>query len=301
MADASSAADSSDAVDTPPFAGGIDLTRNPLQGNPFAPDSNDPTLESGQVLYHLALGASPDDFQPALQPLAKAYGPLFQRQPGPTAAGLLGPVSADADASSTTSLSADGSVEGSDGDGADDPEIDDGDESTEAGQSNPSGDGGLSAQEIAAKLLQRDARYLDRYYDAANRYAKQYRVNPAFVLGLGSESGFGTEGTYNQTGDALGMTGGSTRHMTTAASPEENIRKFFNNYGSRVYGVGDDVDAFIDALQARDANGSPIPGLKKYNSEHPEAWEKMARGGIRQMQRDLPMYLPTRTSRPQVN
>jgi hypothetical protein len=97
------------------------------------------------------------------------------------------------------------------------------------------------------------------------------------------------------------MTGGNTKHMTTAASPEDNIRKFFENFGSRVRGIGSDTNAFINALQARDAQGDPIQGLKPYNSDKPVDWEKMARDGIRQMQRDLPIYLPTRSAKPKVS
>jgi len=85
-----------DFPDVDPPAGGepspfgtADLTRTPLARNPYAPDPNDHTLDGGQVLYHMAFGAKPEDFHPNLQPTARAYGPLFQPRPklGP---GLLG-------------------------------------------------------------------------------------------------------------------------------------------------------------------------------------------------------------------
>jgi hypothetical protein len=44
---------------------------------------------AGQVLYHLAFGAQPEDFHPALQPLAAGFSPLFRPQP-PQGPGLLG-------------------------------------------------------------------------------------------------------------------------------------------------------------------------------------------------------------------
>jgi hypothetical protein len=69
--------------------GTVDLTRTPLTSNPFAPDPTDPTLDGGQALYHMAFGAQPEDFHPALQPLAQGHSLLFQPQP-PKAPGLLG-------------------------------------------------------------------------------------------------------------------------------------------------------------------------------------------------------------------
>ena len=65
-----------------PFAG-IGRNRTPLMTDPFAPDPQDPTLDGGQVLYHTALGAQPEDFHPALQPLAQGYRTLFQPRPAP--------------------------------------------------------------------------------------------------------------------------------------------------------------------------------------------------------------------------
>ena len=50
----------------------------------------DPQIsDGGQILYNLAMGAQPEDFPPALQPLAQGYSPLFQAQPAQTP-GLLG-------------------------------------------------------------------------------------------------------------------------------------------------------------------------------------------------------------------
>jgi hypothetical protein len=93
------------------------------------------------------------------------------------------------------------------------------------------------------------------------------------------------------------MTGGNTNHMTRATSPEGNVGQFFQNFGSRIYGAGDDIDFFINALQARTADGKPIAGQKMYNSVRPVDWEKMVRQGINQMQRDLPIYSPSRSSK----
>ena len=70
----------------------LDLNRTPLGGNPFnldPPDPANPNLDAGQVLYHMALGARPEDFHPLLQPMAQGYGILLQPQP-PMGPGLLG-------------------------------------------------------------------------------------------------------------------------------------------------------------------------------------------------------------------
>ncbi|MGA8220212.1 MAG: hypothetical protein WB780_01065 [Candidatus Acidiferrales bacterium] len=83
----------------------------------------------------------------------------------------------------------------------------------------------------------RDKAYLDKYYDAVAALAKVYNVDPALVLGVGIESGFASQGTYLRTGDAFGMTGGNTKHMTTATSPEENVQQFFHSYGDQIRGT----------------------------------------------------------------
>jgi hypothetical protein len=111
-------------------------------------------------------------------------------------------------------------------------------------------------------LSARDKSYLDKYYDAVTVLAKKYNVDPSLVLGLGIESGFASGGTYLRTGDAFGMTGGNTKHMTTAASPTENVRQFFDNYGNQIRGTGTDASAFINALQGRNASAESVKGWK---------------------------------------
>lgn len=72
--------DDAPVADDSPFAT-VDLNRTPLRGDPFNPDPPDPAnanLDGGQVLYHMALGAQPEDFHPALQPLAQGYGVAFE-------------------------------------------------------------------------------------------------------------------------------------------------------------------------------------------------------------------------------
>lgn len=145
------------------------------------------------------------------------------------------------------------------------------------------------------RLSTRDKVYLDKYYDAVAELAKEYDVDPALVLELGAESGFASAGTYLKTGDALGMTGGNTKHMTGAASPAENAQKFFKNYGEQIRGAGSDTSRFIHGLQGRNEFGKPVKGWKVYNSVRPVGWERMARDGIDQMLRDIPAYLSQRT------
>lgn len=112
MTDANRAADPAEMNDTPPD--GVDLHRTPLAGNPFNPaasgydpsafrvdlygnrvdrnpyfpDPNNPNLDMGQVLYHMAFGAKPEDFHPFLRPLAHGFSIAFQ--PQPKVPGLLG-------------------------------------------------------------------------------------------------------------------------------------------------------------------------------------------------------------------
>jgi len=78
--------------------------------------------------------------------------------------------------------------------------------------------------------------------------------------------------------------------MTKASSPLDNVTKFFSMWGTQIYGVGSDSDAFLNALHGRDASGDPVKGWKNYNSENPK-WDDFILGGIRQMQRDVPLYL----------
>ncbi len=169
-----------------------------------------------------------------------------------------------------------------------------------AAQDSPSSDvvryariaGGARPGRTAAgtpQLSARDRDYLDRYYAAVAALARQYDVDPALVLGMGGESGFGTAGTFRRTGDAFGMTGGSTRHMTYAASPEENARQFFDAYGDQIRGSKGDVDRFLNGIHGRDPNGKPIAGRKNYNSHG--GYDTLVRPWIALMQRDVPLYV----------
>jgi hypothetical protein len=143
------------------------------------------------------------------------------------------------------------------------------------------------------QLSVRDKAYFDKYYDAVAAFAKRYNVDPALVLGVGIESGFASEGTYLRTGDAFGMTGGNTKHMTTAESPEQNVKQFFENYGNQIRGTGNDESAFMNGLQGVDASGKRVRGWKVYNNANPK-WRSFIGGGIDEMRRDIPSYLSER-------
>ena len=139
-------------------------------------------------------------------------------------------------------------------------------------------------------LSPRDTRYLNLYYRPVSQSAPKYQVSPALVLGLGIESGFASQGTYLRTGDAFGMTGGSTSNMTTASSPTQNVNQFFTNYGNQVKGAGSNVQIFLSGLQGKNQLGQPVKGWKIFNSKHASTWLPMAQSGIRQMQREIPIY-----------
>jgi hypothetical protein len=140
-------------------------------------------------------------------------------------------------------------------------------------------------------LSARDKAYLDKYYDAVAALAKKYNVDPAIVLGVGIESGFASKGTYLSTGDAFGMTGGSTNHMTRAASPDQNVQQFFDNYGNQIRGTGSDASAFINALQGRNPSGKRVAGWKVYNSVRPVEWRRLINRGIGEMRQAVPIHL----------
>ncbi|HKV49327.1 MAG TPA: hypothetical protein VJN69_14635 [Candidatus Acidoferrales bacterium] len=146
-----------------------------------------------------------------------------------------------------------------------------------------------AAKQGRSTLSARDKAYLDKYYRPVADLAKKYRVDPALVLGLGFESGFASAGTYLRTGDAFGMTGGSTRHMTTASSPAENARKLFDLYGNQFTGTGSDSKAFLNAMQGCDSAGGRIAGWRVWNTETLN-WKDRAQKGIDLMRRDVPIY-----------
>ena len=144
------------------------------------------------------------------------------------------------------------------------------------------------------QLSVRDKAYLDKYYDAVAAFAKRYNVDPALVLGVGIESGFASEGTYLRTGDAFGMTGGNTKHMTKSESPEQNVKQFFDNYGNQIRGTGNDASASVNGLQGCDPSGKRVNGWKVYNTDRPGSWDTLINGGIAQMRRSAPIYLSQR-------
>ncbi len=128
-----------------------------------------------------------------------------------------------------------------------------------------------------------------------NKLSKKYDVDPILVLGLGIESGFASQGTYLKTGDAFGMTGGNTRHMTTAASPDEDVKKFFDSYGKQIQGTGGDTSAFINGLEGRDTSGRPVKGWRVYNTVNPY-WPTDVRNGVDQMKRSVSVYRSQRNT-----
>lgn len=87
------------------------------------------------------------------------------------------------------------------------------------------------------------------------------------------------------------MTGGSTKHMTKASSPEENVKQFFENYGRQIRGTGGSTSRFLDALQGLNARGERVKGWKVYNSDRPKEWHELIGNGIAEMRRTIPAYL----------
>ena len=86
------------------------------------------------------------------------------------------------------------------------------------------------------------------------------------------------------------MTGGSTKNMTKASSPTENVKQFFDRYGNQIRGTGSNVSAFINGLEGRNASGTRVKGWNVYNSVNSK-WGSMIKSGIIEMRRDIPIYL----------
>jgi RHS repeat-associated protein len=149
---------------------------------------------------------------------------------------------------------------------------------------------GYLFNKVAHQVSLRDTSYLDRYYDEVKADAVTYGVDPSLVMGVGIESGFASNGTYLRTGDAFGMTGGSTAHMEGFSSPQENVDAWFRQWGGRVNGVGKDANLFVNRLEGEDAAGHRIPGELQYNSYHEVYWKDLIRSGIGQMRMDVPVY-----------
>lgn len=141
----------------------------------------------------------------------------------------------------------------------------------------------------APGLTPSDNHFLNGYYRPVATLARQYGVDPALVLGVAGESGFGSAGTYRRTNDAFGMTGGSTRHMTTASGPDENAREFFQGYGPQIQGSGSDVDRFVNGLLGRDPSGAVVRGWKQYNKN--KGYDLGLKSWISRMQRETPRFL----------
>jgi hypothetical protein len=157
--------------------------------------------------------------------------------------------------------------------------------SRDGGQWGPGG-----YQTVAGELSTVEQSYLARYYEPASRYAAAYDVDEILVLAIGVESQFASAGVYLATGDAFGLTGGNTRNMTTAKTPEENIKKLFDNYGAQIRGVGSNAEAFKNALLGMNPAGVKIPGWKVYNSKEQPQWRKIMEAGISRMTRAVPIY-----------
>jgi hypothetical protein len=105
-----------------PSALKVDLYGNPIGRNPYFPDPNDPNLDGGQVLYHMAMGAQPEDFHPALQPLAQGYSNAFQPEP-PMPPGLLGSLADIKAATTSAPEEQDGSDEDASNEEIDEPDV----------------------------------------------------------------------------------------------------------------------------------------------------------------------------------
>jgi hypothetical protein len=86
--------------------------------------------------------------------------------------------------------------------------------------------------------------------------------------------------------------------MTTATSPGENVKQFFNKYGNQIRDTGNDDSAFLNALQGLDASGKRVKGWKVYNTEYPAKWYALMKRGISEMRRSAPAYLSERDKDP---
>lgn len=145
---------------------------------------------------------------------------------------------------------------------------------------------------IAPGLSARDNTYLGNYYPVAAAGAAQYNVDPSFLLGNGYESGFGTSDIYKGTGDAFGLTNGTPdrSRQRHAASPQDDVNQLLHLYGRQIQGVGNNQQAYINALHGLYPGGGKMPGALDYNSTNSKFNDHIS-AGIGQMKRDLPVWL----------
>jgi len=188
------------------------------------------------------------------------------------------------------------------------------------GQSGPGGPGGPPPPHPCSAIPgipAYRASYLCRYYQPMVTKANAVGVDPALPLGLGIESHFADpnwpNNLYNKTGDAFGLTNGTSAHPVHASSPEDDVSKLFSeptakgcspSYGERMRGTGTNVELFLQRLEREDANNNPLTGPPDKNgnrrnlgcmwNDHPLTWKPFIRDGISKMQHDIPIFLNSR-------
>ena len=188
------------------------------------------------------------------------------------------------------------------------------------GQSGPGGPGGPPPPHPCSAIPgipAYRASYLCRYYQPMVTKANAVGVDPALPLGLGIESHFADpnwpNNLYNKTGDAFGLTNGTSAHPVHASSPEDDVSKLFSeptakgcspSYGERMRGTGTNVELFLQRLEREDANNNPLTGppdkignrrnLGCMWNDHPLTWKPFIRDGISKMQHDIPIFLNSR-------
>jgi hypothetical protein len=79
--------------------------------------------------------------------------------------------------------------------------------------------------------------------------------------------------------------------MTTATTPTDNVEKLFRLYGKQIRGVGSDHEAFINGLLGKGRNGVTMEGWRVFNQNIGGEWEAKMRAAIRDMRRDVPVYM----------
>lgn len=129
----------------------------------------------------------------------------------------------------------------------------------------------LHGKLMVYELTFRDESFFDRYLLPIEKKAKEYNVDPTFIMAIAGESGFADDhpadshSTYLRTNDAFGQTGGSTTYMTYSTSPTENTNGWFKAWGERIRDSGSDWNLFITRLLGQDETGKKVKGLSPYN------------------------------------
>ncbi|GIL41804.1 hypothetical protein [Roseiterribacter gracilis] len=152
-------------------------------------------------------------------------------------------------------------------------------DTTPPGWYNPAADGTIIFGNVAGPAVSTTPRPLDKkfinFFDkqsaAIMKVAGQLGVDPSLLFGLSAfETGWGASPQFNNLNNPFGATpGGQGSTPVTYNSFDSAWQNWANQWGSRVEGVGGDVDRFISALLVDNRGVPNTDNRGSYNTETP--------------------------------